>query len=139
MRKELVSYIKTVLTNTGKFSTVCGLGSDKPKYPLVRVWVPGTPPQNLDNDPQARIDLRIAVQIETMLEKDAEGNTIDGPLYDLVDETFSALHGALPQGAGIQPFIVYDSPGLGEYASDSPAVYLMQVSARVIPEAFALT
>lgn len=138
MRADIVTVIKNSLSGLGVFATVCGIGSDKPVYPLARVWIPGTK-DNLDNAPQARIDLRAVVQIETWLEKDADGNSIDGPLYDLVDSVFSALHGLQMPGRGSQPLIVYDSPGLGEYGNDRPATYLLQVSARVIPEAFSLT
>lgn len=138
MRSEIASFIKAALSDVGVFSSVVGIGSDKPVYPLARVWIPGTK-DNLDNAPQARIDLRVAVQIETWLEKDDDGNSIDGPLYDLVDTVFTALHGLQMTGRGSQPLIVHDSPGLGEYGSDRPAIYLLQVSARVMPETFSLT
>lgn len=138
MRADIVDVIKNSLGGLGVFATVCGIGSDKPTYPLARVWIPGTK-DNLDNAPQARIDLRAVVQIETWLEKDDDGNSIDGPLYDIVDSVFSALHGMQIPGRGSQPLIVYDSPGMGEYGADRPAIYLIQVSARVIPEAFSLT
>ena len=138
MRSDIASVIKTALSGIGVFSAVVGVGSDKPQYPLARVWIPGTK-ENLDNAPQARIDLRAAVQIETWLDKDDDGNTIDGPLYDLVDQVFAALHGLQLPGRGSQPLVVYDSPGLGEYGSDRPVIYLLQVSARVLPDAFSLT
>lgn len=139
MRADITSAIKSIIKNAGVFGMVCGLDSSKPVYPLARVWVPGCPKDNQDNSPQARIDLRIAVQIETLLERDSDGNTIDGPLYDLVDTVFSALHNKSLTGRGSQPLIVYDSPGLAGFQNDSPVVYLLQVSARVIPESFSLT
>lgn len=141
MRSELVATIKALLTATEKFSTVCGMHSDKPAYPLARVWHHGSP-KNLDDTPQARIVTNLGVQIETILKKDAAGNSIDKPLYDLVDAAIAALHNVRPAGAGIQPLIVYDAPGMDafqEKTDGSPAIYLLTVTARVIPETFALT
>ena len=138
MRKEIVDYIKDRLTETGKYKEVCGLGSKTPEYPLARVWAPGCAEPNPDNRPEARIDLRIAVQIETILREDKNGNSVDGGLYDLVDAAFAALQNLKLPGKGSQPLIVYDSPGLGEYKTDGPAVYTLQVSIRVILPVFSL-
>ena len=138
MRADIANAVKDILSGTGAFATVSGIGCDKPSYPLARVWIPGCPKENLDNAPQARIDLRVAVQVETFL-TESNGLTDDAPLYDLVDTAFAALHNQQLPGRGSQPLIVYDSPGLGEYRSDGPAVYLLQVSVRVLPDAFSLT
>jgi hypothetical protein len=139
MRADIADTIKSTLSGLGVFGAVCGLTADKPIYPLARVWIPGCPKDNLDNAPQARIDLRVAVQIETHLERDADGNSIDGSLYDLVDQVFAALHGLQLPGRGSQPMIVYDSPGLSGLGESGQAVYMLQVSVRVIPELFSLT
>lgn len=139
MRSDLVAAIKAKLTATGVFTTVCGLSSEKPSYPLVRVWYQGAK-ENMDNSPQARLNSNLGVQIETNLVKDVNGDSVDGPLYDLIDAAFSALHNCELPAIGIQKLIVLDSPGLSEYKADSgPAIYLLTVSARVIPEAFSLT
>jgi len=139
MRADLVEVIQGILLGTGVFDTVCGLSSDKPKYALARVWYQGCP-KNMDNAPQARLDANLGVQIETVLEKDADGNSIDAPMYDLVDTAFNALHGYELPGKGSQPLIVYDSPGWSNFKSEGgAAIYLLTVSARVIPENFSLT
>lgn len=140
MRADLVGTIQELLRATGAFSTVCGIGSDKPTYPLARVWVNGCPANgNLNDTPKARIDLRVAVQIETNPVKDADGNTDESTLYDLVDRTFLALHNVKLPGKGSQPLIVHDHPGLQGYEQSKPVVYLLQVSARVIPASFSMT
>ncbi|ADW16383.1 hypothetical protein Despr_0194 [Desulfobulbus propionicus DSM 2032] len=139
MRAEISDAIKGRLSSLGVFGSVCGLVADKPVYPLAKVWAPGCPKENLDNSPQARIDLRVAVQIETHLERDADGNSIDSPLYNLVDQVFSTLHGLQLPGRGSQPMIVFDSPGLSGFGDSGQAVYLLQVSVRVMPELFSLT
>ena len=139
MRADIADVIKGQLVGLGIFGTVCGMGCDKPAYPLARVWIPGCPKENLDNTPQARIDLRVALQLETWLKKDDDGNSIDAPLYDLVDQVFAALHDYKMAGKGSQPLVVHDFPGLGEYNSEGPTVYLLQISARVIPRTFSLT
>lgn len=140
MRNEVAEAIKGLLLATGQFGAVLGLGSDKPSYPLARVWVNGSPrDNNINGAPNTLIDLRVAVQIETHLGKDDDGNSIDATLYGLVDTAFDALHNAKLPGRGSLPLIVYDHPGLGAYSSDGPAVYTMQVSARVMPETFSLT
>lgn len=141
MRADLVGAIRGILSGTRAFASVCGLSSDKPAYPLARVWCQGTPEKNLDNAPQARIEIHFGVQIETVLAKDGDGNSIDGPLYDLADTAFNAMHGYQLPGRGSQKLIVYDSPGLSSFKSEGPgpAVYLMTVTVRVIPENFSLT
>lgn len=146
MRSEIVEAVKAVLLDTGVFAGVCGLSADKPVFPLVRVWSQGTRgDNNLDNDPQARVDLLLGVQIETWLEKDAAGNSVDKPLYDLVDAAFNALHNYKLPGRGSQKLIVHDSPGLDSFdtkkgqEATGDAVYRMTVSVRVIPENFSLT
>ncbi len=139
MRSDIAHAIKEKLITLGIFSTVCGLGSDKPSYPLARVWIPGCPKENLDNKPEARIDLRVALQLETWLQKDQNGNSIDGPLYDLVDQAFAALHNYKLTGKGSQPLEVHDFPGISTYNSDGPTIYLLQISARVMPRSFSLT
>lgn len=140
MRKELVASIKAALVASGAFSKVTGLGAEKPTYPLVRVYIPGSKDENLDNSPQVRLDMRVAVQIETNLETDANGDTLDGPLYDLVDSVFSTLQNIVPPGikCGVQPLAVLDSPGLGAFNQEGPTVYLLQVATRVIPATFSL-
>lgn len=140
MRSDIAQAIKDMLAATGKFGTVCGLGSDKPTYPLVRAWINGCPKDgNINNTPDALIDLRVAVQIETWLPKDDDGNSIDTTLYDLVDTAFAALHDKKLPGRGSLPLITYDHPGLGGYSSDGPAVYTMQVSVKVAPQHFSIT
>ncbi len=138
MRADIVNIIKGLLDGTGVFATVCGIGSEKPKYPLVRVWANGCPQKNMENIPQAMIDLRVAVQIETYPAADANGNTDETTLYDLVDRSFKALHDAKLPGKGSLPLIVYDHPGLSAYEQSKPLVYLMQASVRVVPEAFSI-
>lgn len=139
MRSDIVTAIQEKLTAAGDFSMVCGLHSDKPAYPLARVWYQGAR-ENLDNEPQARLNSNIGVQIETVLEKDENGNSVDGPLYDLVDTAFNALHNYKLPGAGSQNLWVYDAPGLSGFkADDGPSIYLLTVTARVIPESFSLT
>ena len=141
MRSEIVDAIKALLTETEEFETVCGMHSDKPSYPLVRVWYQGAP-KNLDDSPQARIVANLGIQIETILKKDLNGDSIDGPLYDLVDVAFNALHNVKIDANGIQPLIAYDSPGMDgfqEKTDGGPAIYLLTVTARVIPESFSLT
>ncbi len=140
MRADIVKSIQGLLRATGVFSTVCGIGSDKPTYPLVRVWANGCPANgNLNDSPKARIDLRVAVQIETTPAKDANGNTDESALYDLVDQSFMALHNVKLPGKGSQPLVVHDHPGLQGYEQAKPAMYLLQVSVRVIPSSFSLT
>lgn len=139
MRADIVGAIQGLLTATGAFSTVCGIGSDKPTYPLARVWANGCPATNIENTPQAMIDLRVAVQIETHPVIDADGNTDETKLYDLIDTTFNALHNVLLPGRGAKHLVVYDHPGLSAYEQSKPMVYLMQVSVRVLPELFSLT
>jgi hypothetical protein len=140
MRAEIAQEIQKLLAATGQFKAVLGLGSDKPEYPLARVWVSGgLKDANIENRPEAFIDLRVVLQIEIWLAKDDDGNSIDGPIYDLVDVSFNALHGKKLPGKGSQHLIVYDFPGLIEYKSDAPAVYTIQVSARVLPKQFSLT
>ncbi len=138
MRADIVKSIKGLLRGTGKFSTVCGIGSDKPTYPLARVWANGCPKDNIENSPQAMIDLRVAVQIETHPVVDQDGNSDETALYDLVDQSFKALHDAKLPGKGSLPLIAYDHPGLSAYEQSKPLVYLMQVSVRVVPEAFSI-
>lgn len=139
MRADIVKSIQGLLRGTGLFSTVCGIGSDKPTYPLARVWANGCPAKNIDNSPQAMIDLRVAVQIETHPAIDEDGNTDETALYDLVDRSFIALHNVRFSGKGSLPLIVYDNPGLSAYEQSKPLVYLMQVSVRVVPASFSLT
>ena len=139
MRADIVKSIQGLLRATGVFSTVCGIGSDKPTYPLARVWANGCPPKNIENNPQAMIDLRVAVQIETHPVVDQDGNSDETALYDLVDRAFKALHNVRFSGKGSLPLIVYDNPGLSAYEQSKPLVYLMQVSVRVIPASFSLT
>lgn len=139
MRADIVGAIQELLRATGVFSRVCGIGSDKPAYPLARVWANGCPAKNLDDAPKPRLDLRIAVQIETNPVKDADGNTDERALYDLVDRAFLALHNVKLPGKGSQPLIVHDHPGLQLYEQAKPMVYLLQVSARVMPASFSLT
>lgn len=140
MRKELVNHIRAQLEATGAFGMVAGIGCEKPRYPLARVWSNSTPAKNREDLPTAFIELAIAVQIETKLAVGVDGRTDDGPLYDLVDTVFSALHGHTPEDSkGLMPLIVHDAPGIGQYASDAPAVYVMQISAAVVPAAFSLT
>lgn len=139
MRSDIVAAIQTRLTATGVFSAVCGLSSDKPAYPLARVWYHGAK-ENINNEPLTEISSQIGVQIETVLEKDASGNSIDGPLYDLVDAAFNSLSEYKLPGKGHRQFIVMDSPGLQVFQMDSgPAVYLLTVFVRVIPDKFSLT
>lgn len=140
MRADIVKAIQGLLRATGVFSAVCGIGSDKPVYPLARVWANGCPANgNLNDAPTARIDLRVAVQIETCPEKDADGNTDESELYDLVDHAFKVLHNIKLPGKGSQPLIVHDHPGLQLYEQTKPMVYLLQVSVRVMPATFSLT
>lgn len=140
MRDDIAQAIKGMLAATGMFGAVCGLGSDKPAYPLARVWINGCPRDgNIDNTPDALLDLRVVVQIETWLPKDNDGNSIDTALYDLVDTAFAGLHNKKIPGKGTLPLIAYDHPGLGAYSSDGPAVYTIQVSVRVAPQHFSIT
>jgi len=139
MRADIVKAIQDLLRTTGAFSTVCGIGSDKPTYPLARVWANGCPQKNIENTPQAMIDLRVAVQIETNPVVDQDGNSDETLLYDLVDRAFKALHDAKLPGKGSLPLIVHDHPGLSAYEQSKPLVYLMQVSVRVVPEAFSIS
>jgi len=139
MRADIVNSIRGLLRATGVFSTVCGIGSDKPTYPLARVWANGCPQTNIEKRPQAMIDLRVAVQIETHPAVDQDGNTDETALYDLVDRAFGALHEVRFPGKGSLPLIVYDYPGLSAYEQSKPLVYLMQVSVRVVPGAFLIT
>lgn len=140
MRADVVNVIQELLRATGVFSTVCGIGSDKPVYPVARVWANGCPLNgNLNDAPKPRIDLRVAVQIETNPVKDADGNTDESALYDLVDQAFMALHNIKLPGKGSQPLIVHDHPGLQLYEQTKPMVYLLQVSVRVMPASFSLT
>lgn len=139
MRADIVKSIQDLLRATGVFSTVCGIGSDKPTYPLARVWANGCPPKNIENNPQAMIDLRVAVQIETYPVVDQDGNSDETALYDLVDRAFGTLHEVKLPGKGSLPLIVYDSPGLSAYEQSKPLVYLLQVSVRVVPGEFSIT
>jgi len=139
MRSDIVGAIQGLLTSTGAFSTVCGIGSEKPVYPLARVWANGSQQPNLENTPQAMLDLRVAVQIETMPVVDAFGNTDESTLYNLVDATFAAIHNVLLPGRGAKHLIVLDNPGLSAYEQSKPMVYLLQVSVRVLPDVFSLT
>jgi len=140
MRADIVKAIQDLLRATGAFSTVCGIGSDNPTYPLARVWANGCPANgNLNDSPKARIDLRVAVQVETNPVKDADGNTDESALYNLVDQSFMALHNVKLPGKGSQPLSVHDHPGLQGYKQAKPVVYLLQVSVRVIPASFSLT
>lgn len=139
MRADVVKAIQDLLRATGVFSTVCGIGSDKPAYPLARVWANGCPQTNIENSPQAMIDLRVAVQIETYPVLDLDGNSDETGLYDLVDSTFNALHDVKLPGKGSLPLIVYDHPGLSAYEQAKPLVYLLQISVRAVPEAFSIT
>jgi len=136
MRADIVNSIKGLLEATGVFSSVCGIGSEKPGYPLVRVWANGCPQTNIENSPRAMIDLRVAVQIETHPVLDSNGNSDEAGLYDLVDSAFKALHNMKLPGKGSLPLIVFDHPGLSTYEQSKPLVYLIQVSVRVVPEAF---
>lgn len=139
MRPELVTAIQVKLVATGVFSMVCGLHSDKPSYPLARVWYQGVK-DNINNEPLTEITSAIGVQIETVLEKDVNGNSIDGPLYDHVDTAFNALSEHKLPGKGHRQFIVLDHPGLQDFKIDGgPAAYLLTVFARVIPDKFTLT
>ncbi len=139
MRSEIVTAVKDRLADTGVFSTLCGLSSDKPSYPLCRVWYHGGK-ENINNEPLTEIPSRIAVQIETVLEKDEDGNSIDGPLYDLVDAAFNSLSEYKLPGKGHGQFIVLDAPGIQEFKADSgPAVYLLTVLVPVVPKYFTLT
>jgi hypothetical protein len=140
MRSDLAQAIKDLLAATGQFGSVIGLGGDQPVYPLARVWIKGCPKaDNLENRPEAMLDLRVIVRIEARLAKDGDGNSIDGPLYDLADTAFNALHNIKLPGKGSLPLVVYDHPGLRAYNSDGPAAHTMQVSARVLPQSFSLT
>lgn len=139
MRADIVKSIQDLLRATGVFSTVCGIGSDKPTYPLARVWANGCPQTNIENSPQAMIDLRVAVQIETHPVVDQDGNTDETALYDLVDRAFEALHDAKLPGKGSLPLVAHDHPGLSAYEQSKPLVYLMQVSVRVVPGEFSIT
>lgn len=139
MRADIVGAIQELLRATGVFSRVCGIGSDKPSYPLAKVWANGCPQKNIENRPQAMIDLRVAVQIETHPVLDQDGNSDETVLYDLVDSAFKALHNVELPVKGSLPLIVYDNPGLSAYEQSKPLVYLMQVSVRVVPEAFSIS
>jgi hypothetical protein len=138
MRSDVVTAVKGRIEAIPEIAMVSGLGVDKPKYPLVRVWAKGTPAENLDNSPQARIDLRLVIQVETFLET-VNDATVDDGLYDAVDAVFAALHGHLLPGRGSQPIIVYDNPGLLNFDADKRVVYQLQASVRVMPGQFALT
>jgi len=140
MRKEIVSIVQAMLTASGAFAKVAGIRTDRPLYPLARVWIPGSTDKPIDTLPQALLDLRVAVQVETAIEMDADGNSLEGPLYDLVDAVFSALHAQFLPGvkSGAHPLIVFDSPGIGEFNPDGATAYLLQVSVRVVPAAFTL-
>ena len=140
MRSEIVDAIKGILSGTNKFGSVIGLGSDRPKYPLARVWLNGTPrDENLNDAPASLLELRAAVQIETWVAKDEDGNTDESGLYDLVDVVFDSLQNVKLPGAGSMPMVVYDHPALGAYSNEGPAVYTMQVSIRVSPQYFTTT
>lgn len=139
MRSEIVSAIQARLAASNAFAQVCGLHSDKPSYPLVRVWYHGTK-ENINNEPLTEITSSIGIQIETVLEKDAVGNSVDAPLYDLVDAAFNSLSEFKLPGRGHRQFIVLDQPGLQEFQIDSgPAVYLLTILVRVVPGKFSLT
>lgn len=139
MRSEIITAVQALLASTGVFSMVCGMHSDKPDYPLCRVWYQGVK-GNISDKAITEISASIGVQIETVLAKDDNGNSIDAPLYSLVDTAFDALSEYKLPGKGSQQFIVMDSPGLQEFQADSgPAAYLMTVIARVVPGYFTLT
>ena len=138
MRAEVVdAVIERILQKSGgKIAMAAGLLVESPKYPLVRVWAKCAP-ENLDNSPQARIDLRLVVQVETFIEV-VDGFTNEKGLYDAVDSVFFALHGHRIPGGGTQRIIVYDTPGLLDFDSDKRAIYQMQASVRVVPDNFSL-
>jgi len=140
MRSEIAETIKSLLMATGKFAAVVGIGADKPAYPLARVWINGSPKDsNINDSPDALIDLRVAVQIETWLPKDEQGDSVETVLYEMVDAAYLALHNAKLPGKGIaRPLICLDHPGMTAYAHDSPAVYTMQVSVWVAPRHFSI-
>lgn len=138
MRSDVVTAVKGIIESTDGVAVVSGLGAYKPKYPLVRVWAKGTPEGNLNDPPNARIDLRLVIQVETFLEV-VDDVTVDDGLYDVVDAVFLALNGAQLTGRGSQPIIVYDNPGLIDFDADKRATYQMQASVRVMPGQFALT
>lgn len=139
MRADIVNAIKGLLVDTGVFTSVCGISSEKPGYPLARIWANGCPQINIENRPQAMIDLRVAVQIETFPVLDPDGNSDETVLYNLVDSAFEALHNVALPGRGLLPLIVHDHPGLSVFEQSKPLVYLMQVSVRVVPQAFSTT
>ena len=139
MRADIVAAVQARLAGLAEVAMVCGLGVEKPAYPLVRVWAKGTPESNLDNAPQARIDLRLVVQIETYLETDEDGRTDETALYGAVDAVFTVLHGYQLPGRGSQPIIMFDHPGLLDLDADKRAIYQLQASVRVLPDLFSLT
>lgn len=143
MRREIGEEIRQVLRDSGLFAKVCGLDTVKPLYPLIRVWAHSSAgadrvDQNY-NDPPPYLDLRYLLQIETELQKDeASGDSIDGPIYDLVDALYVLLHRARLLGEGIEPFTILDTPGMLGYEKEGPVIYMLTLSVRVVPKLFQL-